>query len=647
MKLSKNFAFAFVTCFLMPTCLCLIAYDCHGPENLERLTLSLVTQPRCKNHSRIDKVEKKEVVITQVTELLNLKYFRCSIEAFHHLWRCGKSIDTGFPAGIYSEIITPNKQECMDMIKSRKYRVTAESGPIEIRLDTKTDFSFTSRGFISGDGSCSPGLSMLHNGVVLDRPVQNTKLTITAVGGEAKVILSQDKIIFPNGNRCKYSSGSCELADYGSVFWDIELPVCGVESHKVVLYSGVADVITDTNKRKFLQVTTEDLDFQLMLLSRTVKICGFESVSTEHPGIFATVMKKGGPSFPITSKMVSSDVDFATYINNKIVYSARHTKNEVSRLFEIFSLDRCETLNKISSGMMISAASNPREFSFHYFGSPGYTALVRGEVVHITKCSPVAVEPTNLKGQCYNELEVRYNDKIMYMQPRSRVLIGIGTPIPCIPDLGAMFFLSETWVSQTDHGLIKVMEPTTMQHSSVDYEFQEIIGLSEGGLYSRELIKSYQLAITTPMEEPAIMTSLSSSLKGSSKLPAGYSASNLFSNDDFSKFSSHFTNWFTSTFSSISIIGQIFSVLMGFYLIIQTIDALIAYIHNFRFLRCTTNLLIAIVGSVFSNAVNFMMHGKLFPHLKERQAKQDKLKNLGVDPSGLTHKDVELLTSQV
>jgi hypothetical protein len=47
--------------------------------------------------------------------------------------------------------------------------------------------------------------------------------------------------------------------------------------------------------------------------------------------------------------------------------------------------------------MMVSAATNPKEFAYHYFEGPGYSAVVKGEVVHVAQYRTVSVEPRFLE----------------------------------------------------------------------------------------------------------------------------------------------------------------------------------------------------------------------------------------------------------
>lgn len=115
--------------------------------------------------------------------------------------------------------------------------------------------------------------------------------------------------------------------------------------------------------------------------------------------------------------------------------------------------------NRITENMMTLALLPPKEFAYQHFKSPGYTAVVRGEVVHVAKCREVAVIPKVMDSECYNELPVIYNNQTWFLTPRTRVLIQHGTKVECAPDLGPQFLLNGRWVTPTFTGLMSVRSP--------------------------------------------------------------------------------------------------------------------------------------------------------------------------------------------
>lgn len=159
-------------------------------------------------------------------------------------------------------------------------------------------------------------------------------------------------------------------------------------------------------------------DFQVLLKNRQEMICGYRSYYTEHPNLFVTLLSSQGPKFPLRRQVTAVDVSLLNFVNSKLVYSFRHIRQEVSKLFDLFNHDRCQAHNRITQNLLSIALLSPQEFAYTY-GGPGHTAIARGEVIYLAKCRPVAVIPDlNFTG-CHNELPVVYNNETFFMTPRS------------------------------------------------------------------------------------------------------------------------------------------------------------------------------------------------------------------------------------
>lgn len=211
-------------------------------------------------------------------------------------------------------------------------------------------------------------------------------MAITIGKGKALVNVEERTIKFPNGNVCPLSDEECYDADYGNMFWKLPSPQCdGPGSEKSLVYEVQWTLVTDYTTFPHTEFVQVNHDFQILLSDRTENICGYHSGLTEHPSLFVTLLPSNGPDF------------------SKLVYSFRLIKVEVTKLFDLFSLDRCKVHNRISQHMLTLAVLSPVKFSFIY-GGPGYTAVTRGEVVYLDRCNPVPVVPDLEVEACYNEL---------------------------------------------------------------------------------------------------------------------------------------------------------------------------------------------------------------------------------------------------
>lgn len=221
-------------------------------------------------------------------------------------------------------------------------------------------------------------------------------------------------------------------------------------------------------------------------------------------------------------------------MGSKLVFVVRSIQDRIKDLFMKFQEDRCYILNKINRQYMTTAIQSPTEFAYQYFNEPGYTAIQRGEVIHVAKCTPIEVYPVATKpGECYKQLVVTAENQTLYMSPRSRLLTSIGTLLDCSPGVPSMFKLHDKRVTQSAEGLVEVKSPQKITDSVFEYEFTDLIDITKGGIYTPESISSMQRSLVLPLEESIISSRISLSIKNGNNLPDGYAFSNGFSIKDY------------------------------------------------------------------------------------------------------------------
>lgn len=280
--------------------------------------------------------------------------------------RCGKSIDTFHHAGLFSEIVRIGRHECDTMHKKKVFRIVKNGALCNIQLSSQgqTRYAYVSRGSVTSDGSCTPEADMMRNGREYDRPLINTTLTITISSGTAIVSVEESLIKFPNGNNCKLQDETCFDADYGDVFWTVSTPSCeGSESEKSLVYEGPGTLVRDVagnTSIEYVHVHYAGYDFQVLLKNRQEIICGYRSFYNEHPSLFVTLLSSNGPKFPLRRKVTAVDVRLLNFVNSKLVYSFRHVRQEVSKLFDLFNHDRCQAHNRITQNLLSIVLLSPQ-----------------------------------------------------------------------------------------------------------------------------------------------------------------------------------------------------------------------------------------------------------------------------------------------
>uniref|UniRef100_A0AB38ZNL6 Glycoprotein n=1 Tax=Xinmoviridae sp. TaxID=2809225 RepID=A0AB38ZNL6_9MONO len=487
---------------------------------------------------------------------------------------------------------------------------------MEVRLDKSglTKVSYVSKGWIS-DGSCTPAPPFIRNGLEYSRPVVNTDVTIVIGIGTAIVDIEEKTIKFPTGASCRYTEESCFDATLGDVFWRVPRPDCGAsELSRSLVYEGSGTLVIDHSSSpplEYVQVNHGGYDFQILLSEKQEYICGYRSRLTEHPNLFFTPLQKDGPAFGVRTQVSKYDVSLMNYVNSKLVYSYRHIKQEVTKLYETFYQDRCKVHNRITQNLLSLAVLSPAEFSFTYAG-PGHTSVVRGEVVYLAKCEAVSVLPDISDPLCYNELPVIHNNKTMFMSPRGRVLLPVGNPIDCLPDLMPKYYFNGQWFTKTAHGLVRVNNPEIIKPEEMDYQFSEISSITKGGLYSNDIVEKYQSALVSPIVEDVVGKRLTSSMNGNAKMPEDYLLSNGFGPVDFNNIREEIGGFWGSFSSKAKGIGSWFGFLAAMFLVYKVVIYTISCVLNFREIKKEVGLILAIPLCLIDCICNLILHGRLF-----------------------------------
>nr|UUG74113.1 MAG: glycoprotein [XiangYun mono-chu-like virus 8] len=589
----------------------IIAYDCNG-DKVHKTSISLVDTPSCTFSKENVTESEMAVAVTQSTLTREVPFLRCLVVAYHHIWRCGSVIDTNVRGGDYAEVLTLTIQDCENMIYNKKYQTT-NGNVVNIDLDSggRMSFSYTSWGTVSESGSCDPGPVLASNGAVYDKHTRNTRLEMWYTKGSGRMDVERKLLLMPNGMQCTIEAESCELADYGQVFWKQPTPTCKSEvDEQSLVYKGPATLITnhDTND-KFVHVSFSGHHFQIKLEQRSTYVCGFRSYYTEHPKLFITLLDNSFPDFPLR-EVTGTDVNMMNYINSKLVYSLRHVKDQVMDLYRLFEHERCLMQNRITSNLLTLAILSPVEFAYQYFGEPGYTAVVRGEVVHIARCVPVPVVPKHLD-LCYDEMPVVYNNVTMFMMARTRLLMKIGTIVECSSDLGARYKFGTRWVTMVHSGLLSVEKPNTISPDPISYEFEGIEEMMIGGLYTKETISKYQHILTSPMEESVLTSRMNTAIRGGESMPANYPASNIFSTADLENIQVKISSGLSAMVNKLLVLGNWFSLVVMIGWVLNTIISLINCGMNYYLVKPEVGFIVALFTCCFSSIYHLISRNNI------------------------------------
>jgi hypothetical protein len=131
-----------------------------------------------------------------------------------------------------------------------------------------------------------------------------------------------------------------------------------------------------------------------------------------------------------------------TYVNSKFIFLERHIRMQMTTLHREIMSQRCNLRRELFETQLAVGINHPDEFAKLFMKKEGYTALKAGEVVHIVQCQAVDVTFRSIKGECYDDLPVLYNNQSMFMTPGNRILKSVGTPLKCSDILPSMYQLN-------------------------------------------------------------------------------------------------------------------------------------------------------------------------------------------------------------
>lgn len=358
---------------------------------------------------------------------------------------CGMHSHSSQSRGGLIEYLRPiTSSECKTLHSTRVLRI-GESLITDLPVNSSTTRVVVLAGKVSFDGACQGGSYSDAFGSWDDVVVQGY-VAVTLTDYTADADTSQDQIKLRSGVVCKTSSEGCMDIENGYSTWVHErFTSCDSRKH-IVLYQGPAqkftEVVDGSIKTYTYLVENEHKVFGLRTL-KTYMGCMFTAYTTEHPKLII-VPKTTGSFYLSQGEVHVASLDIMAYINTKFVYIERLRHTSERSMYAILSAQRCALERKALQTMLAISTISPAEFAYTYMASPGFTAVQLGEVVHVIKCVPVetTVRHTN---KCYKEMAVTYNNKSVFLTPRSRLVQQYGTEVDCDNIVTSQFRLDGQW----------------------------------------------------------------------------------------------------------------------------------------------------------------------------------------------------------
>lgn len=583
----------------------LIGYDCGG-QGLNITSLSLLDIGKCQ----VDDIEpqKKEVYIQllQLSEFEHTTGIQCKIEIDRTVYYCGMHS--------HVSIVYNGKREYIREVSADTCKKLHDSGSIflgnnalitGIKVNSTTYHSLTYAGTITNDGKCT-GTQFSDPYGTWDNVVVQASIKITTRRIEIPIKHSTNEAILPSGAHCSATIGECNDADGMTTYWAVVPPDSCRFNRYDVLYQGPAyrlsSKLSQSESPVIYTVTTKETTFALAKTMES-NLCGYKMIQTEHPKL-SILETHPDRVFKTSSKIAIDNLDIFSYVNSKFIYVEKHLKTQLTQLYRDILEQKCALERQILQNALSLASIAPDEMAHRIMKTPGYTAILAGEAIHLIKCVPVECRIRQVD-TCYNELPVTHQNQSLFLSPRSRILTRSGTPKDCNELLPTMYHIHNTWYRLLPKPTESLAPPIIQPLTKPSWKYVSPSSLATSGIYTHEDINRLRDHIMFPMEKPSMLNTIARGAMGQ-EIPAGsFSMLNLLDEKtlDHIAESAGARLWrgFVTFGSASAGILAIFMIARFIKLIIDTI------IHGYA-LHSLYGWSLHLLGAIWSSVTNLLLY---------------------------------------
>jgi hypothetical protein len=514
---------------ILPSVKALIAYDC-GQKFANFTTFSLIGVEECDIPDPILNSTDVQITIVQANEFTTAHVIYCKVVIKRTVQYCGMHSHTSTVRGGEAIFV---KETSRDQCKLMHAYGTAKIATYmfhDLHVNGSVSHTITLAGSVDANGACQSGAYYNDQFGEFYKVLVTGYVTIELQERFEPVDIDKNKIRLHTGTTCVFTDTNCMDSEYGYAFWDsLSLDHCQPHAY-TRLYKGSALKITeaDGENRPLYVVDSHDISFAFKDQG-SVNMCAFRLIRTEHPRLFILTDKEYG-NFPSVEDKQINNIDIFAYVNSKFVFTERHIKGQMNRLYRDVLMQQCNLERKILANALNLATVAPDQFAYQLMKGPGYMSLLAGEVVHILKCAAVEVRvrPTL---DCYQELPVLYKNKTMYLSPKTHILREYGTKTICDTFIPVMYFLGGRWYKLipniTSQDAPEILKPSTKQ----TWKYISPVDLANSGIYTTGDLNQLKTFIMFPNEKTAVLSHLALSYSGKSKPSREFSVTQLFNQE--------------------------------------------------------------------------------------------------------------------
>lgn len=438
-----------------------------------------------------------------------------------------------------------------------------------------------------------------------DKVVAVGHIHVTLVDYDISVHLSSNTVILPSGVRCPLNADACIDLDGSTIYWDhVPTENCGVNKYSI-LYEGLMNKTTETDKEDHVMYTVETPDavFAFSDLGKT-PVCSHNFIATEHPKLF--IVENEGRRLEFEQKISTENVDLMAYVNSKLLFVETHFKRQLRSMYLDLIQQKCQLERKVIANTLSTAASNPDDFAYRLTGRPGFVAVTSGEVAYLSRCHPVPVTQRETEG-CYNEIPVLKHGKEAFLMAKTRILTHIGVKAACDPHYPPMYKINGVWIKLNPHRNLVHNTPTVLKPElNGKFKYDKMKYTMSGGLYDQATINRLKERTMFSIIKPAVLTSLALGLLGyNNDTNEGLSVIPFISKGYLENLVTSF--WY-KIWGNFEIFGTTTAGFLGVFFIGKIIKYLIdTFIRGFS-LHESFGCTLPILGSFWGEVSQFLLH---------------------------------------
>ncbi|KYM93388.1 hypothetical protein ALC62_12483 [Cyphomyrmex costatus] len=578
-------------------------YDC-GTKGLNITTLSLLDIGDCD----IDNIEPNQeeiyLQLLQTSDYDKTRALQCKLEIDRIIYHCGMHS--------HVSVVSGGRKEYMKELGADACRRLYDTGSVvlsstiidRIQKNATNWRSVTLAGTTGVDGRCH-GAAYSDSYGEWDNVVVQASVKIITREFEATVKRSTGEVILPSGTRCTITERMCFDFDGTETYWRaIPDDHCRLDQYDV-LYEGTANKLSpkfNLTSPVIYTVTAKDTTFALTKAGE-MNLCGYRLLRTEHPKLLILEIHPSR-TFKSKSKVSVNNLDIFTYVNSKFIYVERHIGTQLTRLYRDVMEQKCALEQQILRNALALASIAPDEMAHQITKSPGYTATVAGEVIHLIKCLPVECKLRHTD-TCYTELPVSCRNVSSFLLPRSHIITRTAVPRDCGDVLPTMYQIDGTWFRITSRPIEALAPPTIQPLTKPAWKYVNLETLATSGIYSAEDLDRLKGHMMFPVERSSMINTIARGAMGQTIPPGSISMMNLMDEGTLNRLARSTGQRLWQGFVSF---GSASAGVLAIFVIIRVVKLIIDTIINGYALHTVYGWSIHLLGALWSSVANLLLH---------------------------------------